>query len=55
MKSTGPEPTAHGEAADALAWALLAELIGWSPTSADVLPPHPPHAPTPPAEQGEDR
>ncbi|MHC3468743.1 hypothetical protein ACYF6T_08515 [Streptomyces sp. 7R007] len=44
MKSTGPEPTTHSTEADALAWALLAELIGCTPTSADVLPPMTPAA-----------
>ncbi|MGI5459267.1 hypothetical protein ACQEWB_40035 [Streptomyces sp. CA-249302] len=41
MTNTDPAPTTHAAEADALAWSLLIDLIGYPPstTPADVLPP----------------
>lgn len=39
MTTTGPDPTSHADEADALAWALLSELVGYAPTPWTEPPP----------------
>ncbi|MCI3271287.1 hypothetical protein [Streptomyces cylindrosporus] len=41
MNNTDSDPTPHAAEADALAWSLLIDLIGYPPTTTpgDVFPP----------------